>query len=343
VIRTIFKNILGISTFWIPVRTLTRVTGQNILLPFYHAVCDEDLPHLKYSYNIPTIKQFTDDLEFFLRSFLPISCPDLKDIITGEKKIKKPVMAISFDDGLREVHDVIAPILIKKGIPATIFINPAFVDNKALFYKYKAGLIVDRLVRAKHPKSLYEVINSRFGTDIRKKSQMMRIILNINYDEQSKLDSIAELLELDFSTFLKIRKPYLIVEQIRNLQQQGFQIGSHSLDHPMYSGLSLDEQFRQTKESLEWITDIFSLDYRYFSFPFTDDGVPKSFFDTIYNLEKPVADLVFGTAGLKKTIFPFHLQRIPMENSRFRARIFIRGEYVYYMLKGLAGRTVRKT
>lgn len=341
--RILLKNILGIFTSWIPVRTMTWLTGQKIILPFYHTVSDENLPHLKYSYNIRTIKQFTDDLEFFLRSYLPVSSSELKDFVTGNKQIKKPVMVLSFDDGLREVQDVIAPLLIKKGIPATIFINPAFVDNNGLFYKYKASLIIDRLDRANHPESLYEIINSRLGTDIRKRSQMLKLILYVGYEHQDILDSIAELVDLDFTTFLKIRKPYLTVEQIRQLQQQGFQIGSHSLDHPMYSGLSLDEQLRQTKESLKWIMDTFSLEYRYFSFPFTDDGVSREFFNAVFSSDKPVADMLFGTAGLKKTIFPFHFQRIPVEDSCLRARFFIRGEYLYYMLKGLAGKNVYET
>jgi len=340
--RILLKNILGIFTLWIPVRTMTRLTGQNIILPFYHTVSDENPPHVKYSYNIRTIKQFTNDLEFFLRSYLPVNSSDLKDIVTGEKQIKKPVMALGFDDGLREVHDVIAPILIKKGIPATIFINPAFVDNNGLFYKYKASLIIDRLDRVNHPESVYEIINSRLGTDIRKRSQMLRLIQTVGYKNQEILDSIAELIDLDFTTFLKIRKPYLSVEQIRQLLQQGFEIGSHSLDHPAYSGLSLDEQLKQTKESLKWIANTFSLNYRYFSFPFTDEGVSKDFFDAVFQPDKPVTDLVFGTAGLKKTFFPFHFQRVPLEDSGLGARFFIRGEYMYYMLKGPAGKNVGK-
>jgi len=341
-IRVLLKNILGLSACWIPVRILASLTKQNIILPFYHAVSDENLPHLKYSYKIRTIKQFKDDLDFLLKYFVPVSFSELNDFVTGIKKYRKPVMALSFDDGLKEVQDVIAPLLVKRGIPAIVFINPAFVDNKDLFYKYKSSLIIDRLNRANHPESLYEIINSRLGTDIRKKSLMVKSILNIDYEHQDRLDTIAELVDMDFSTFLKIRKPYLMIEQIRQLQQQGFQIGSHSLDHPLYSKLNLEEQLKQTKNSLEWITETFRLNYRYFSFPFTDDGVSKDFFDAVLNPDKPVADLVFGTAGLKKTVFPFHFQRIPVEDSSLRARFFIRGEYIYYLLKRPAGKNVRK-
>ena len=171
---------------------------------------------------------------------------------------------------------------------------------------------------------------------------MIKMILNTGYEKKDILDSIAELVDLDFSAFLKVRKPYMTVEQIRQLQMQGFQIGSHSIDHPMYSGLSLDEQIKQTKESLEWIRKAFNLNYSFFAFPFTDENVRKDFFDAVFNPDKPVANLVCGTAGLKKTASPFHIQRVPLEDSRLRARLFISGEYLYYMLKGIAGRNVRK-
>ena len=340
--RVLFKNILGITAFWIPVKALARLTKQNMILPYYHAVSDEDLPHLKYSYDIKTISQFMKDLDFLLKSYNPVDFSDLKDYVKNVSKLKKPVMALSFDDGLKEVHDVIAPLLFQKGIPATLFINPEFVDNKSLFYKYKANLIINRLDRAGHPRNLYEIINSRLGTNIRKKSHMIRTILNIGYERQDILDAIAELVDLDFSTFLKIRKPYMTVEHITRLQEQGFRIGSHSLDHPLFSVLSLEEQLKQTKKSLEWITKTFDLDYRYFSFPFTDDGVSGEFFEIAFNPDEPVADMVFGTAGMKRTVRPFHFQRIPVEDSGLNARFFIRGEYIYYMLKGIAGRNVRK-
>ena len=96
--RIFLKNMFGICTSWVPVAVMARLTGQKIILPFYHAVSDEILPHLRYSYRIRTIRQFIHDLEFFLRFYLPVNFSDLMDIINGTMQVKKPVMALSFDD-----------------------------------------------------------------------------------------------------------------------------------------------------------------------------------------------------------------------------------------------------
>ena len=109
-------------------------------LPFYHAVSDEKLPHvLNYPYR--NILQFEKELDFFLKYFQPVL---LEELISGKCSGEKG-FHLSFDDGLRECAEVIAPVLLKKGIPATFFLNSAFVDNKALFHKYKASLVLNRL------------------------------------------------------------------------------------------------------------------------------------------------------------------------------------------------------
>ena len=336
------KNITGICFSAVPVNLLGRLTGQKIILPFYHAVSDYPLPHLRHLYTIRTSKQFIDDLDFFLKHYRPVSHSELHSFVLGHDKPGKPLMVLSFDDGLREVNEVIAPILIKKGIPACIYINSAFTGNQALFFKYKASLIIDRLKSLGHPSSLYEIINSRMGTSIRSKSAMIKKILGINYQEQAILDSIAELLEIDFNAFLKIRKPYLTVDQLKELQSKGFEIGSHSVDHPLYSGLSLDEQLMQTRNSIKWIIETFNTGYRFFSFPFIDDGVKAEFFNAIFREDPLKVNMSFGSSGLKREQFSFHMQRIPMEKSRLGAFYYIKGEYAYYILKSLAGRGVVK-
>src|SRR4030042_3133587 len=244
--RTLVKNMSGIFFSAVPVKQLMRLSGQNIILPFYHAVSDESLPHLRHLYSIRSVKKFSEDLDFYLKHFQPVSFSDLITYVEGSVKVNRPVIALGFNDGLREVYDVIAPLLLKKGIPATIFVNTAFAGNRGLFFKYKASLIIDRLDKMNHPENIYEIINSRMGTAIKRKSAMIRQILDIRYEQQNILDSVAELLDINFETFLKIRKPYMKIDQLHDLQSKGFHIGSHSIDHPIYSSLDLDEQLRPT-------------------------------------------------------------------------------------------------
>jgi len=143
--RITFKNILGIAGSWIPLKLIRGITGFRDIHPSYHAVSDEDLPHLKHLYEVKSIKRFLKDLDYYLAKYEPVSMSDWYESSLGREKLKKPAVVLSFDDGLREIFDVVLPILTSKGVPATFFVNPSFIDNNELFYKYKASLVLDRL------------------------------------------------------------------------------------------------------------------------------------------------------------------------------------------------------
>src|SRR4030042_2420316 len=138
--RTLVKNMSGIFFSAVPVKQLINLTGQNIIFPFYHAVSDESLPHLRHLYSIRSVKKFSKDLDFFLKHYKPVSFSDLFEVLKGTGKVSNPLMALSFDDGLREVYNIIAPLLLKKGIPATFFINTALASNRLLFSNTTACL-----------------------------------------------------------------------------------------------------------------------------------------------------------------------------------------------------------
>src|SRR5687768_8144112 len=121
------------------VSRMTALTNHNFILPFYHIVSNEECPHIKNLYRVKTTAQFESDLDFLLQHYTAISINELNHVVEGKFKNKK-IFFLSFDDGLREVHDVIAPILLRKGLPATFFLNADFIDNRALMFRYKVSL-----------------------------------------------------------------------------------------------------------------------------------------------------------------------------------------------------------
>lgn len=121
-------------------KRLIKISKQQLLLPFYHLVSDNEPEYVKGLYKSKTIQQFKNDLELFLKYYEPITLEDVILFNKGELKLLKPSFHLTFDDGLSNFYHVIAPILSKKNIPATVFVNTAFVDNKDLFYRYKEVL-----------------------------------------------------------------------------------------------------------------------------------------------------------------------------------------------------------
>lgn len=308
----------------VPAKTLFRRTAP-VFLPFYHVVSNKNLPHiLNYPYR--TVSDFEEELDFFLKFFQPVS---LDELINGKKKSSK-IFHISFDDGLRESAEIIAPVLQRKGIPATFFINTGFIDNKQLFHKYKASLILSELQNK--PNKTAEKILEENNLSGHK-------ILQAEFSQIPELAQAAKKTGIDFERFLQEQKPYLTLEQTKKLAEEGFSIGAHSFNHPEFWKISEQEQLEQIRKSMDWISANIPQKIKTFAFPFTDSGVPASVLKTIE--KEQICDITFGTAGVKYDVFKFHFQRYPMEQPG-DFKLNLKGEFIYYELRKLIGKATVK-
>jgi peptidoglycan/xylan/chitin deacetylase (PgdA/CDA1 family) len=326
---------LGPFTGLFPVNALRKLTGKHLIFPFYHSVAYKSLPHIDSLYTLRTEELFKKDIDFLLTRFNPIDPQKALTFHFEKKSPSKPSFLLSFDDGLSGFYHHESQLLYKKGIPAIIFLNSAFIDNKELFYRYKASLLINHLRENPETIKLISVFLADNGIV---KKDLFDALLAINYQNQNLLDKIANICQYSFKDFLKNNQPYLTTEQIKELSQKGFLFGAHSIDHPKYSEISFEEQLKQTQLSIEFVKNQFRQSLSLFAFPFTDDGVSEKLFQTIFDPKESIVDFSFGGAGLKNEILPGHIQRIPMEGINASCRKIIKTEYLYYMTKSLFGK-----
>lgn len=287
-------------------------SGIKIIFPFYHAVSDDALPHIQNLYSYPSVKKFISDLDLILKYFEPMHPDELKDL----SAISKNKFLLSFDDGLREMYEIVAPVLKQKGIPALFFINSDFINNRKLFFRYKVSFLIDQLELSSAEKNR---------------------LLHFNYAETDQIDLFAEKNGIDFNAFLNNQKPYVSTEQIKLMYADGFIFGGHSIDHPQYNQINLEEQIRQTTESIKFVQSVTGKEQNYFAFPFTDAGVGQDFFRSINENPELKLSATFGTTGLSKPTGT-HLQRIPMEVNGLSAKQILNNEYRWYLIKKMFGR-----
>ena len=308
----------------ISVQSLLKL-NTPVFQPFYHVVSNEKLPHI-LNYKYRNTEQFEKELDFYLKYFKPVSLAEL----VSYKKWDERIFHLSFDDGLKECAEIITPILLKKGVPATFFVNPGFVDNQQLFHKYKASLILNRL---------YETSNQKVEHYLKEQNLQGKEILKASILQVNILDEAAAVLGINFKDFLEKQKPYLTTEQIFELKRQGFSIGAHSFNHPEFWKITEEEQLVEVKKSMDWLVEKVNPEIRAFSFPFTDSGVSLKVLKSLKS--DNICDVTFGTAGIKYDQFGNHFQRYPVEQpGDFRQNL--KAELVYLALRKLIGKATVK-
>jgi peptidoglycan/xylan/chitin deacetylase (PgdA/CDA1 family) len=279
-------------------------------------------------------------LDVLLRFFRPVSLQNLLSSFEDTEGPMRDSFMLTFDDGLRECYDIIAPILKSYGVPATFFLCSAFVDNKDLAYDHKKSLLSRRMRDtglSSNQKDEIDATLKRIGIV---KPDLGAAVLHVDYCRRQVLDHIADVLEYGFAAYLRIVQPYLTSDQIVAILQLGHAIGAHSIDHPRYADVSLGEQLRQTRASVRFLKERFDLDYGAFSFPHSDANVSSEFFREMF-VDGEV-DVCFGNQGLLEDDLHRNIQRCSMEEPGKPAEAILGRGYVRRVFKKATGHLVVK-
>jgi len=309
-------------------KLLALLTNQRIIFPFYHAVSDLSPVHLKHLYKVRSVGKFSNDLDFLLKHYTPVSIHDVYDHLKGFRKLPTNAFFISFDDGLSEFKQFAWPVLKQKGIPVALFVNPGFIDNDELFFRFKASILIEHIRTNKKSKLLSDATDL-LGSMVNSVNDLESFVRGINYPQQAFLNNLAEYFQIDFAAYKKEYKPYLTKYELVTLKQEGVFIGAHSMDHPLFHQLPEMEQINQLLTSVNWVKSTLNPEISSFSFPFTDFGMPAIFWNKIADK----VDITWGTAGMKNEQIKSHLQRIPIEDYYASMDVILRNQYFYYLLK----------
>jgi len=322
------------SCYFLPMQLIKKMGPATTLLPYHHIVSNKSLPHIKHLYSYKTDALFIKDLDFLLKHYNPISVSELIVSVREERKLPSRSFLLSFDDGFREINETIAPILEKKGVPAIFFINPAFIDNKELFYRCKISLLIDELLKNKNNEPYLQQYIEILHLENKSLKSIVHHLKIINQNNAALLDTIADKINFSFDLFLQTQKPFLTSEQLYSLHKKGFSIGAHSLNHPYYPLLSLEEQVNQTISSCKFVNKMLSTKNCCFSFPHSDIELTQNLFKALKQSDIP---LLFGIQNQKNEISNNMLHRFNAERPGLDLERQIKGLTLLMWMRQVSG------
>jgi peptidoglycan/xylan/chitin deacetylase (PgdA/CDA1 family) len=331
--KAVGLKVLSKGAAWMPFECVRALMGISLVVPYYHMVSDQRVPHVSELYRFRSIAEFMGDMDYLLRHFEPVALRDIVDALNGKRILSRPCFHPTFDDGFREMHDIVAPILQRAGVPATFFLNTAFLDGGGLQHHNALSILVDQLQSAHRGEATLRAVDSLLPPAKCECTTLRARVLSIHYTQKALLRSLAEALDVDLDKYIRDTRPYLSSDQIRSLLARGFSIGAHSHDHPLYADLSLKEQLAQTWISLQLLETQFGLNQKAFAFPHTDRGVEGAFFSAVFS--EQLLDVSFGTGGLVSHFHPRNIERVCMEGTsapaaEILARQFLRAAYLRF-------------
>ena len=265
---------------------------MTILL--YHGVRPADdttSPDIRQKHTPETV--FRRQMEAIKQAFTPITLSELVDALTEKRPLPARGICITFDDGYENNATTAAPILKELGIPATFFVTTGFLDGTTKLWVDRFETAYEKLQRSESD----NVVRSR--------------LKKLTPDEREK--EIRQL-EIEAGTSHLIHPLHrpMSWDHARNLVRDGFEIGAHTVTHPILATLTSEEQQREIETSKQRIEQELRTTCRFFAHP---NGQPGDWNEDTLRIVRNRFDACFTTidGSVKTGDDPFMLKRITID------------------------------
>ena len=252
----------------------------------------------KFDLNFPYSKhKEIEDFEKEIKNLISLGYK-FKNVTEAINSLKRDedlnkVILLTFDDGLKDHLDA-AKILKHLGIPKGTFYIPTqpYLNNEIL-HVHKAHLILskegekslDLLFEACNLLDIsitdhnnYEIEKENFKNaysrfDANSKIKEFKRLINF-YGSIGVRDLLLDEIITKLGIFKKAEELYLSFDEIKEISEMGFEIGSHGVSHTLLSRLDKEKQREELSSSKKFLEYLISKEINSFCYPY---GGKKSY------------------------------------------------------------------
>ena len=215
-----------------------RVLGSPPLAAIARRATRRSLRVLAY-HDVSDATRFTAHVEHLRRHYQPVSGAAVAAWLHQGATLPERAVWVTFDDGYRTVFELAAPLLRRRGIPATAFVCPGVLSSSAVHWWDTVHAAVPRAHQLVH--------------------RLQRV------DDERRRSIVAALRSVDPARSRPTDVATL--DDLRRWCDDGFEIGNHTWDHPALDQCDDSEQRRQIVDAACWLDRHLDPSPRPFAFP----------------------------------------------------------------------------
>jgi peptidoglycan/xylan/chitin deacetylase (PgdA/CDA1 family) len=196
----------------------------------------------------------------------------------GFERLRQPgsksLAALSMDDGYRDNRSHLLPLLVKVGVPATIYLESRPLDEHRVNWSHKYFWILDRIGAEEFVERFTKICvdartNELLAKLARKKSYDVKRVLKYEAPTAERSRAIDALFaELGGDERKLCDDLYMTWDDARALSEAGVEIGGHTVNHEILSRLDRAGAEREVSGSREALKRELAIDSASFAYPF---------------------------------------------------------------------------
>lgn len=243
---------------------LKRVTHTKGVIICYHRVGSGGVPF--YSNLDPTI--FEAQIRFLRKAYRIVSLDDLcRELDSGGPPAQ--AVAITFDDGYRDVYRNAFPVLRRYGVPATVYLTVSAIETGEVSWYDRIFAIV---MKCRADTLEFEGDPLRRFTLSSKEARLRaatEIVTTLRrYPNRARIASCTALEKNADLAGAELKDRMLTWAQIEEMQKSGISFGVHTMNHPVVGRLAPLERRHELLESKQMVENRLQKPAAHFAFPF---------------------------------------------------------------------------
>lgn len=208
--------------------------------------------------------RFDAILEWLSRAFNVVP---LGDAVRGlaEGSLPSRALAITFDDGYADNHDVALPILRRRGVTATFFVATGFLDGGRMWN----DTIIEAVRRFDGDALDLDALGlGRFDTASlsAKRAAIDALLTRLKHLPPTERASLTR--EVASRSDAALPDDLMMTSQkVRALRDAGMTIGGHTCSHPILAAVDADAAYREIAAGKRHLEEILDEPVRLFAYP----------------------------------------------------------------------------
>lgn len=192
-----------------------RMAGRSLVLAYHNVVEDSEPDHGDRSLHLP-LSIFRRQLDLLQEQCCVIP---LEEMVAGKTDARRPTVAITFDDAYRGAVELALPELLRRGLPATVFVAPGLLGVPVTWWD-ALGEASGGVAEGERDRILVEERGRHVVTN--------HVALPAHYACATEA-------------------------QVLDLARAGIDLGAHTWSHPNLARLEPDDLARELEQPLDWL------------------------------------------------------------------------------------------
>jgi peptidoglycan/xylan/chitin deacetylase (PgdA/CDA1 family) len=270
------RNTLASALHAVGVTRSERLRELLTVVTFHRVLTEAEVSQYPLPGLSVTPELLNDFVEYFQSRFQCVTITDGVRLLGSGTASKRPLLAITFDDGRKDNFQHARPILNQHSVPATFYVPAAFVENQELLWHDLVAYAVSSLVQSGRTDVVASLLrtNMKFANALSAAHWAANHLKSFNDNDRRQIEFR---LQHEATTLaIPVWEGSMNWKELGLLIQDGHEIGSHTMTHAVLGQNQTDHLQEEISGSKQLLESHLGTTVRTFSFPtgaFCDESI----------------------------------------------------------------------